>query len=64
VNADTDFHFVLAEIEGRLAGGRNRTARERNADRARGRIDAITQCLKVIEFAPFLGGRADNLLHD
>jgi hypothetical protein len=52
VNADTDFHFSLGEIEGWRAGGRNRTARERETDGAR----SLTRSPKTpnIKLAPFL----------
>src|SRR5258708_25154386 len=64
VDTHTDLHLVLGDVECRLAGRRNRAARQRDPDRARGRIDAITQELQGSEIASLFGGRAYDFLHD
>ena len=64
MNADADLHLVICDVEGRLAGRRHRATRQRDPDRARGGIDAVTQHLQGGEVAALFGGRPDDLLHD
>src|SRR6266404_1004919 len=58
VDTHTDLHLVLGDVEGRLAGRRNRAARQRDADRARRRIDAIAQELQSGKVASLFCGSA------
>ena len=50
------------EVEGRLARGRNRAARERHAHRAAGVVDLAGERGDGREVATLLGGGADDLL--
>ena len=41
VDSDADLHLVVADLEGRLAGGRHGAARERHAHRSNVVLDAL-----------------------
>ena len=64
VDADAHLHLVLAEREGRLAGGRHGAARERHAHRARAGVDPVAERLEIGEAPPLLRCGTDDLLDD
>ena len=57
-----DLHLVVAELEGRLAGGRDGAAREGHAHRADVVLDLLAERRHRREVGAGLGGRADDLL--
>ena len=64
MDADADLHLVVGDVESRLAGRRHRTARQRDPDRTRGRIDAIAEGLQSGKAASFFGSSAHDFFHD
>ena len=51
MDADAHLHLVVAEREGRLAGGRHRATGQRHAHRAGARVDPLAERLQRGEIA-------------
>ena len=64
MDADAHLHLVLAELEGRLAGGGHRAGGERHAHGARAADDLVAERLQRGEVALLLRCGADDLLDD
>src|SRR5664280_1607965 len=61
VDADADFHLVVTDVEGRLAGCRHRTARERHAHRAALTVDLLRQRDDRVEVTALFSRCSDDL---
>src|SRR5882757_9803876 len=64
MNAYTDLHLVLGNVEGWLAGRRDRATRQGDPDRTRGRVDAIAQELQCSKVASLFRCRSDDFLYN